>query len=177
MAWPWSKTYRVKCPNGHTKTVYRSVDDAFPLFIPGWKANLTAAGKVLDKATAEMKGEYATAIHGLLFSLDELNQGLMMTFRAAYVVYQNDPCKHSDFFEREIAKLLDEQRQLRALKVQVDGLIELARLQPQNTNEFAKVLSNVVDRMGFLMSPEVTADRIEEAKRIAREMTEVGNEG
>jgi hypothetical protein len=124
-----------------------------------------------------MKGEYVTAIHGLLFSLDELNQGLMMTFRAAYIVYQNDPCSHSDFFEREIAKLLDEQRQLRALKVQIDGLIELARLQPQNTGEFANVLSNVVDRMGSLMLPQVTADRVEEAKRIAREMAEAKNEG
>lgn len=172
MAWPFWRTYKVRCSNGHTKTVYRNVDDAFPLFIPGWKANLSAAGKALDKVTAELKGEYATAIHGLLFALDDLNQGLMMTFRGAYVVYQNDPCRHGDFFEREVAKLLDEQRRLRALKVQIDGLIEIARLQPQNSDEFAKLLANTVDRMSVLMLPEATAQQIEEAKRIAREMTE-----
>ena len=176
MTWPFFRTYTVKCPNGHVKTVYRNVDDAFPLFIPGWKANLTAAGKVLDKVSAEMKGEYATAIHGLLFALDDLNQGLMMTFRAAYIVYQNDPCEHSAFFEREVAKLLDEQRRLRALKVQIDGLIELAKLQPANSVDFAKVLANVVDRMGTLMLPEVTADRVEQARQIAHKMTEAENE-
>lgn len=177
MSWPFSKRYRVRCPNGHTKTVYRNIDDAFPLCIPGWKANLSVAGKAIDEITADIKGEYATAIHGLLFALDDLNQGLMMTFRAAYVVYQNDPCLHGDFFAREVAKLLDEQGRLRALKVQIDGLIEIARLQPQNSGDFARLLASIVDRMSFLILPEATADRVEEAKRIARKMTEVENEG
>ena len=91
MAWPLSKTYKVKSPDGHVKTVYRNVDDAFPLFIPGWKANINAAGKFLERLSGEIRAEYSTAIHGMLFALDELNQGLMMTFRAAYIVYQNDP--------------------------------------------------------------------------------------
>ena len=72
--------------------------------------------------------------------------------------------------------MLDEQRRLRALKVQIDGLIELAKLQPANSVDFAKVLANVVDRMGTLMLPEVTADRVEQARQIAHKMTEAENE-
>lgn len=176
MIWPFSKTYKVRCPDGHFKTVYRNVDDAFPLYIPGWQANLAAAGKILDKINGEIKAEYSSAIHGLLFALDDLNQGLMMTFRGAYVVYQNDPFEHGAFFEREVAKLLDEQRRLRALKVQIDGLIELAKLLPAQSTDFAKVLSNIVDRMGYLLLPETTSQRIEEARQIANKMSGGGNE-
>jgi hypothetical protein len=176
MRWPFSKTYKVRCPDGSIKTVYKNVDDAFPLHIPGWKANLVAAGKVLDKASADMKAEYSTAIHGLLFALDNLNQGLMMTFRGAYVVYQNDPYKHSDFFEREVSKLLDEQRRLRTLKIQIDGLIELAKLQPKQSEEFARALASVVERMGSLMMPQTISERIQQAKQIADQMSEAIHE-
>ena len=171
MSWPFSKTYQVKCKDGSVKTVYKKVDDAFPLFIPAWKGDLSAAGKILDKVNAEVKAEYAAAIHGLFYALDELNQGLMMTFRAAYVVYQNDPCQHGLFFEREVAKLLDEQRRLRALKVQLDGLIQLAKLKPEHPEEFTKVLMEVLDRMGTLLFPQATSIKIAEARRLAKGMT------
>jgi len=127
MAWPFSKTYKVKGPNGRIKRVYRDVNDAFPLYIKGWKANLEAAGKVLDKASGDIKAEYATAIHGLLFSLDELNNVLMMKFRVAYVYYQSDPFENSGFFERAIGKILDGHGRLKAHSLKINGLIELAK--------------------------------------------------
>jgi hypothetical protein len=176
MGWPFSKTYRVKCKDGSVKTVYKNVGDAFPLCIPGWKGDLSAAGKVLDKANADLKAEYATAIHGLLYALDELNQGLMMTFRAAYVVYQNDPCEHAPFFEREVAKLLDEQRRLRALKVQIDGLIQLAKQKPEHSEEFARIMANVVDRFGTLLLPQATSKRIADARKLTKRMAEGRND-
>ncbi len=171
MRWPFSKIYQVRCRDGSVKTVYKKVDDAFPLCIQGWNADLSAAAKILDKVNAEVKAEYATAIHGLLYALDELNQGLMMTFRAAYVVYQNDPCQHGLFFEREVAKLLDEQRRLRALKVQVDGLIQMAKLKPEHSEDFLRVLVHVLDRMGTLLVPQATSIKIAEARRLAKRMT------
>lgn len=172
MAWPFSKTYKVKRPNGQIKIVYKDVDDVFPLYIKGWKANLDAAVKVLDKAKVDIKAEHATAIHGLLFALDELNQGLMMTFRGAYILYQSDPYEHSGFFEREVAKLLDEQRRLRTLKVQIDGLIGLAKLQSEHSDEFVKVFANIVDRIDSSMVPQVTPQRIAKAKQIAKKIAE-----
>ena len=176
MVWPFPKTYKVKGPNGQIKTVYRDVNDAFPLYIKGWKANLKAAVKVLDKASVDIKAEHATAIHGLLFAVDEFNQGLMMTFRGAYILYQSDPYEHSGFFEREVAKLLDEQKRLRILKVKIDGLIELAKLQSEHSDEFVKVLANIVDSVDPSIAPQVasqrSAEKIAEAKQITKKSAE-----
>ncbi len=176
MRLPFSKTYKVRCPDGSVKTVYKNVDDAFPLHVPGWKANLSATGKFIDKVDANVKAEYSTAIHGLLFALDEFNKGLMITFRGAYVVYQNDPYKYADFFEREVAKILEDQRHLRILKIQIDGLIELAKLQSNQSEDFAKALAKVVDSMGSLMMPQITSERIQQAKEIVKQISEGGHE-
>lgn len=177
MSWlPFSrKTFKVKCKDGTVKTVYRHVNDAFPLHIPGWQANLFAAGKMLETGGADLKAEYATSMHGLLVSLDDFNKGLMMTFRAAYVVYQNDPCEHGSFFEREVTKLLEEQRRLRTLKVQIDGLVQIAKLHPENSKEFSIAMANVVDRMGYMLMPQITLERISEARSLAKKIMEKGN--
>lgn len=172
MKWSFFKTYTVKCPDGTVKTVYRNVDDAFPFFIPGWKAKLKIAGKALEEVIGELKTEYSTAIQGLLFGLDDFNNGLMMTFRGAYIVYKNDPCKHGMFFEREVSKLLDDQSRIRTLKLQIDGLITLASLQSSNSSEITKTISKIVDQMGSLSLPELTRNRVVEARKITKEMIE-----
>jgi hypothetical protein len=171
MGWPFWKTYTVRCGDGRVKTVYRNVDDAFPMYIPGWNTSLAAGAKAPDSTAADIKAEYSTAVHGLLIGLDELNHGLMMTFRAAYIVYKNDPCQHGDFFEREVEKLLEEQRRLRTLKVQIDGLIQLAKLQPDHSREFARVYGGVIDRMGSPLVPQTPVqDAIREARETANKM-------
>ncbi|HSG38916.1 MAG TPA: hypothetical protein VLE27_04695, partial [Thermoanaerobaculia bacterium] len=83
--WPFAKTYRVRCPDGTVKTLHRNVDDAFPLFIPGWQGNVDAELKALEAIPARLRAKYETKIQGLLYRLDELNQSLMMNFRGAYV--------------------------------------------------------------------------------------------
>ena len=165
----FSKTRNVKGPGGRTKILYKNIDDAFPLYIKGWKADLTAGFKVLDKASGNIKAEHATAIHGLLYSLDSLNQDLAMIFRSAYILYQSDPFEHSGFFEREIAKILDEQRRLRILKVKIGGLIELAKVNG-GSDEFVKVFANIVDSIDSSMVPLVAAQRIVEARQIVEKM-------
>ena len=176
MTWLFSKTYTVHCPDGNVKTVYKSIDDAFPLYIPGTKASLGLVGSGIDQIRAEVNAEYASAIHGVLFSLDELNQGLMLTFRGAYIVYKNDPCNHSEFFEREVSKLLDGQQRLRTAKVQIDGLIELVKLQSVHSDKFIKILANIVDRMGLPPLAKATSQQINDARKIAVEMVEEPHE-
>lgn len=172
MVWPFSKTYKVKGPNGQIKRVYRDVNDAFPLYIKGWKATLKAAGKVLDKVSGDIKAEYATAIHGLLFALGEHNQGLMMKFRGVYIVYQGDPFEHSGFLERQIEKLLDVQGYLITQKFKIDGLIELAKLQSDDSDEFIKLFTNIVESFDLSMVPHVVSQRIAEAKKIVEKIAE-----
>ena len=157
--------------------VYKNVDDVFPLVIPGWEGSLKAVAKVHDKVNAEIKGERASKIHGLLFALDKSNNGMMLIFRGAYVGYQNDPCRYGDFFERELTKILDYQRRFKSIELQIDALIEMARLQPHSSEEFTKAFARVVDRMGAYVLPEVTAERVKEARQIAKGMTEDEDEG
>jgi len=172
MNWPWSKTYTVRCPDGSTKIVHRNVDNAFPLHIRGWKANLVGSIDTLNGPGGQIKTEYASTIHGLLFSLDELNSGLSLTFRATYVAYQASPCTHADFLAREIAKILEEQRRILALKVQIDGLVQLALTQPDQSQKFANSVAAIVDRMGDTLAPQTTAERIDEARSIAKNLLE-----
>src|SRR5947208_17126263 len=106
MSWPFFKTRKHYCPDGSVKLVYRNVDDAFPFYVPGWEGKLDAK---LKGAPARLRAEYATKIQGLLYGLDELNQGVMFDFRAAYVTYMNDPCQHAGFFERQVEKIIHEQ--------------------------------------------------------------------
>ena len=166
--WPFSKIYNRTCADGSVKTVYKNIDDAFPLFIPGWQGNLSSTVKGAEQLSGSATAEYATKIQGLLYTLDELNQGLMMTFRGAYVVYQNDPCAHAAFFEREVEKLLDEQRRLRALKMQIEGLIALAGNSAQQNNEFLKIFSEIVHRMGNYSFPKLSSSEIDDARQITQ---------
>jgi hypothetical protein len=164
------KTYTVKCKDGSKKTVYKKINDAFPLYIPGWKGSINASGNYINQINANVKSEYSSMIQGLLYSLDDLNQGLMLQFVGVYNVYKSDPCKHDSFLEREVTKLLEEQRRLLELKVQVDGLIRLASSFPNNSDDFVKIYSNIIEKMKTSQLPQVTANQIDESKQIMKEL-------
>lgn len=166
------KTRKVKCTDGREITVHRNLDDAFPLHIPGLKASLKASGSFLNKASAGASSEYASAIQGLLFSIDELNSGLMMTFRGVYLLYSSDPCNNSEFFKREVERLNEEQRSLRTLRLQIDGLIQLAQLQPNDHQEITRMFIKIMDTYPSIRAPLATEDRIRHATQIAQEMVE-----
>ena len=46
---PFWRTYKVRCRDGSVKTVYRDVNDAFPLFISGSDGKVIASADVLKK--------------------------------------------------------------------------------------------------------------------------------
>lgn len=168
---PFRQSYDVKCPDGSTKTVYKDVNVAFPLFINGWKGNFSSEVKAKELGDAAVKAEYATKIDGLLYALDELNQGLMMTFRAVYITYSTDPCGNALFFQREVSKLLDEQRRLRALKLQIDSLITMVKTQPNNLEKLTHIFSDLVHRIGIYPSQEVTIAEMRKAEQDAKALS------
>ena len=161
----FGKSYTVTCPDGSIKTVYKDVNDAFPLYIEGGTKNIAAKSRAESMVDVEITSEHASKIDGLLYSLDELNQGLMMTFRAVYVTYSADPCGTADFFQREISKLLDEQRKLRALKIQIDSLITMVKASPDNSEQLTQVFSEIVQRIGHYPSQEIAIDEMKKAER------------
>lgn len=52
LSWPFSRTYEVRCPDGSVRTVYKHVDDAFPLHVRNWRARFAADVAVPDVAGA-----------------------------------------------------------------------------------------------------------------------------
>ena len=141
------RTYKHRCPDGSVKTVYRNVDDAFPFFLPGWKAKIEGNVKVPVTAQGGLKGEYEKKIQGLLFGLDDLNQGLMMTFRGAYVAFQTDPCSGYDFLMRAVSDVLREQQRLLKIRLQIDGLISLAKTS-KDAAALVPLYKSIVDQVG-----------------------------
>ena len=136
-SWPFGKRYHVRCPDGSEKTVYRNIDDAFPLSIHGWKGDLAAEGRGIAGETAKLKGAYATKVQGLLFGLDELTQTLMLNFRSVYIVYISDPCGNAGFLLREVEKLVAEQQRVARLRIQVRTLLDLAKAKPMTQVHFS----------------------------------------
>jgi len=170
------KTYRVKCPDGTIRDVYKNVDDAFPLFIQGFQADVTAELKAIDGLSAKAKAAYATKLQGLLYGLDEHNHSLMMNFRAVYVVFQSDPCGSIEFLRRSIEKLCEDQKRLSDLRTKVRALIELAKNQKAESGEVFALFRVVVDGFSGPIVGEAAALEIAESRAIAKIWIEGGED-
>lgn len=162
---PFAKTYKLTCPDKSVRIIYKNVNDAFPLFIEGWEANL--AGKVKEESgiEANIVGEYKTKIDGILVALDQFNSSIMMDFRVAYVIFTGDPCRAIDRFERMVQNVMEKRDFIRELKILLDSLITLAREQPDNRDAFIILFGKIADRL----SPQAAVDETKLQIRVARE--------
>jgi len=145
---PFEKSYEVRCKNGSIKTIYKKVEDAFPLSISGYEGNISANVKSELLEEGGLDANFKSKVDGLLYGLDEINNGLMMSFRSAYIGYQTDPCANNDFLLDQITKINEEQRRLRALKMQIRGYVELAKSNPRDSTKLAEHYINLVNRIG-----------------------------
>jgi hypothetical protein len=161
MAWSlFGRTYRHKCPDGSVRLVYRNIDDAFPLFLPGFQTSFAASVRATELKSADLKGDYATKIDGLLYSLDELNQSLMMTFRGAYVAFTVDPCNNLNLLNRQVELILAEQRRMQLLRLQIRALIELASSHPDDRAQIMEVFHSIVQQLGGAVIAEAAREEI-----------------
>jgi hypothetical protein len=169
----FGRSYSVRCPDGSKKTVYRNVDHAFPLFIPGWQgdASASAGGAAKAAGVEELKGEvkatYETKIQGLFFALDELTQTIMINFRGVYLTFVSDPCANGAFLQRQVEKLVTEQQRISRLRIQVRTLIELVKSQPNETIQILTMFKEVAGNLGGNPSLEATTIEIAEARQLA----------
>ncbi len=145
---PFSKSYEVKCRDGSVKTIYKNVEDAFPLSINGYDTSISASVKSELLEESGLDSHFKSKVDGLLYGLDEINNGLMMSFRSAYVGYQTDPCVNTHFFLEQITKINEEQQRLRALKMQIRGYVELAKSNPGDSSQLAEQYNKLVDNIG-----------------------------
>ena len=168
MKWPFGKTYDVECPDGTTKTVYRDVDKAFPFLIQGLRGKADA-NVSLKGIKAKVGTEYVPLVQGLFLELNEQNQSLMLSFKAAYFVYKNDPCNYSSYFQDQVKKLLEDQSVLRRTKMQFHALIALAELDSDNREEIITVFKDIVGQLGGPSSAEVASLEIAEARSVSKD--------
>ena len=171
-SWPFGRTTRYMCPDGTTKIVYRNVDDAFPLYIPGWESKTSATAEAQQLGATKLTGEYASKIHGLLFSLDELNQSLMMNFRGAYVAFSADPCGNADLLRRQIERILHEQHRLQIIRVQIRGLIALAEATPSDRDRIMEVFQTIVTAVGGPVIADAASAEISDARTAMKQLME-----
>lgn len=174
--WPFSKIRYVKCGDGSTKSVYKRPDDAIPLYIPGWQTEATAKSSS-QALPGQLSAKVATQIHGLLVGLDELNQGVMLDFRLAYMVYANDPCRHSDFFERQVEKMIDAQGSLREKRLRIQGVVNLAQTSPSNSTALLNAVAKVLRDLGQFDPPAAARAEIESAREQAQQWIGGSNAG
>jgi hypothetical protein len=166
MIWkiPLIKTYTVRCPDGSFRTVYKHVNDAFPLFLQGFHGKAQTSLNELKGASATLNAEYQSKVDGLLFSLDDFNQSLMMNYRATYVTYQADPCANLGYLKRQMERLVDQQNWLTTLRAKIRTLVELAKVQPDRPDLFFNSYNEIVGQLGgpgisFAASYEIRINR------------------
>jgi hypothetical protein len=179
--WPWGKTKEIKCPDGTTRIVYKNIDEACPLVIPGWNAQMEAALNGASQLRGSVKARYEKTIRGFLFGLNEQNQSLMMSFRMVYQAYASNPCANGEFLTRETEKLLDEQRRIMTLKLQITAVIQLASTSPTETAQLANILSDIASRIGEpavskAACAEIASLEIAETRKVAEQIVRGGNQ-
>jgi hypothetical protein len=165
---PWGKTYKIRCCDGSTRTIHKDLDHACPLYIQGWKADASAGIKGISDLSGEAKLKYESQIENLLFGLNEQNQSLMMSFRTVYLVFGTNPCANDGFFMREIEKLLDEQRKITALRMQIAALVQLATQNPNDTAALTKIFSDIASRLGGATVADAASMEIAEMRNTAK---------
>jgi hypothetical protein len=170
----WLKTKNHKCPDGTTKTVYRNVDDAFPFFLPGIKTKVGGDVNVPATVSVGVKAEYEEKALGLLVKLDDWNNSLMMSFRAAYVVYQGDPCSSYGYLQREVSGIMRKHELIQRIRLQIDGLLTLVKnsggknLTQVLKSEFFVMYRGILEQMGSPVAREAAIAEIHDATQHAQ---------
>ena len=167
------KSYTVTCPDNTTKTVYRSLDHAFPLISKG--VDLKMAGKLADLSSSQLAvgAELKTNVDALLYQIDHANKELLISLRAAYLVFQSDPCSKSDYLESQIDKIDNEQRRIRSFDMALQAFIEIAKSNKMEKTEISNMLSEILDRFdGSRRLSTAVSNELSSATRVAKTLLE-----
>lgn len=127
--------------------MYRRVEDALPLHIKGWSSSASLTADVPQTLTAGISGDLQRKVEGLVFALNDQNEGLMLAFRSIYVVYEADPCANSGYLADQVTELNREQTRLNNLRMLVRALADQAASGHATPAVVADVYLQIVDRL------------------------------
>jgi len=125
---PGAKNYTIKCPDGTTRTIYKDINEAFPLAIRDSNSKFDSDIKAENLAAAKVSVDYQSKVSNLLYRLSDENESLMLNFRTTYLAFIANPCDHGSFLMRQIETTIQKQAQLQELRMQINGLTILAQL-------------------------------------------------
>src|SRR5690348_9057387 len=131
----FSSTYKHKCTDGSVRLIHKNVDKAFPLALKEQQKQFNADLEAQKKASLKLNSEYTERIQGLLFSISEQDESLMVNLRCAYIGFQTNPCGGDGFFQRQVERVIEEQNKFMKLKTQITGLIAIAKECPNNSEK------------------------------------------
>ncbi len=160
-------TRKVKCRDGEkvrVLRVYRRADDAFPVVASSISLSIgstIAAAKALE---GDLHGEAHREIQEVATRLDVINRSLRERLRAAYVVYQGDPCSKGEYLAEEVRRISRQEERLREVAFSLDNLV---RLQAGGTPDSA-----MLEMLGRIMARLDSAPGSHESARVIEENAE-----
>ena len=169
------KTYTRKCPDGTKHTLYRNIEDAFPLYITDNVGQLTAGLNIADSADANIGGNFASKVSGLLYDLDWSNRNIMFEFRSIYSVYQAEPCSNSEFFRTQIKQIVEDHKNLKLLEIKIKGLIDIININGTiDGQELLKIYMDIIKDFGRYLQTEAPKAKIYESRQIVKKWQKKG---
>jgi hypothetical protein len=152
------KTRKVKCGKGRTLRVYRNADDAFPVVAPQVAVALQGTAAVTDQLRAGVRGEASRRVEELANRIDAVSRSLRERYRAAYVVFQTDPCNQSEFLAAEVNRISRQEERLREVAISMEQVCEYAR-QGASDAQVTGLLKELIQTLEPSLGP--VAKRVE----------------
>lgn len=148
-------------------TVHRDINSAFPLFLPSLMAQGKGTLRDLSGNSVALGAELKKGVDGVLYQLNELNDTVMMNFRAVYATYQADPCGNSEFLARKVDEMTSDLQRLSAIRLELKSLIDLAAANPGEPKQVWALFTEIVTKNNLPGVPQASAVRIEDARGVA----------
>jgi hypothetical protein len=168
MRW-FSKTEKIRCPDGRIALVYKDVDDAVPLALRDKRARGDLSTEANGFGAGAAGGEYSSQVSEIMFAINARNQSQVLDYRNAYLAYTADPCGKSDLLERITNKIMDERAVLDRLTIQAHTLLELVRHGSADLPAIVELTSALKGQLG-MPTPAAAAAAIEHARDDAKAM-------
>ncbi len=142
------KSFRITCPDGTVRILFKHPDDAFPFFAKEWNAKLQALIKALKKVEIKLGAEFKSTLENYYVELDEANRSVQLHFKALYVAYYCDPCNKSDWFCDQVEMVIKNEQKFRSVEMEIrklKALINISKTDKELKKQFASLISKASD--------------------------------
>lgn len=173
--WPFSATYKIKCPQGHFAIVYRDIDKALPLYIKNNDLSANLKAKAAELGDVELSAASKSIVSDLLYAIDQRNSSQIMDFRNAYLSFLSDPCGKSEFLARIVTRIMEGRENLEQKTIQAQTFLSAIKSAPENASELISAYFPLLKSLG-VAGPQIARDEIVKAKSTAKKVLEQSHE-